>query len=243
IAGLGSGSDFAPLLQIAGIPAVDLWYGFNPELYSVQWYALYHTEYEVFDIFKGQFDRDFQYTGTVAKVCAEMTRSLTDALLLPFSLGDYSRVIQDILHTLDTDYGDELRRNLNNFDKLQKVIDEFRKDIKDFETRLSKLDSKNPFIVRQINDQMMLLERAFLEPAGLPLRPGKKHLLFAENANDAYSGSSFPGLVDLLFQIELDANPQGRWDKVKQHFSVILHTVQSAGATLREVNKFMKETL
>ncbi|GFO17323.1 N-acetylated-alpha-linked acidic dipeptidase 2 [Plakobranchus ocellatus] len=100
-----------------------------------------------------------------------------------------------------------------------------------------------PYIIRQINDQMMLLERAFLDPAGLPLRPLKKHLLFAENAHDVYAGSSFPGLIDLLFQIDLDKDPQGRWKRVRHHFSVILHTIQSAGATLREVNKFMMETL
>ncbi|GFO49283.1 N-acetylated-alpha-linked acidic dipeptidase 2 [Plakobranchus ocellatus] len=101
----------------------------------------------------------------------------------------------------------------------------------------------SPYIIRQIKDLMMLLERAFLDPAGLPLRPLKKHLLFAENAHDVYAGSSFPGLIDLLFQIDLDPDPQGRWERVRHHFSVILHAIQSAGATLREVKRFMMETL
>ncbi|GFO49278.1 N-acetylated-alpha-linked acidic dipeptidase 2 [Plakobranchus ocellatus] len=112
---LGSGSDFAPLLQKVGIPALDLWYSFDPALYNVQWFALYHTEYEVFDIYKSQFDRDFKCLQAVARVSAEVTRSLADSLLLPLGLSDYSQGLHDILHTLDNDYGAVLRKNLLNF--------------------------------------------------------------------------------------------------------------------------------
>ncbi|GFO03790.1 N-acetylated-alpha-linked acidic dipeptidase 2 [Plakobranchus ocellatus] len=243
IGSLGSGSDYAPLLQRAGVTTFDLWYAVDPKRYDVQWYALYHTEYEVFDIYKSQFDRDFEYLRAVARVSAEVTRSLADSLLLPLGLSDYSQALHKIHHSLDNDYGAALRNNLQNFDQLLEVITEFGQDVDDFERRLVTLDSNNPYIIRQINDQMMLLERAFLDPAGLPLRPLKKHLLFAENANNRYAGSSFPGLGDLLFQIDFDPDPQGRWERVQQHFSVILHTIQSAGATLREVNRFMMETL
>ncbi|KAK3702732.1 hypothetical protein RRG08_042717 [Elysia crispata] len=240
---LGSGSDYAPLLQRAGVTSLDLWYAVDPTLYDVQWYALYHTEYEVFDIYKSQFDKDFEYLSAVARFSAEVTRSLADSLLLPLSPADYSRGLLDILHILDTNHGTVLRENLDNFEKLEKVIKEFGKDVEEFEHRLKTLDSNNPFIARQINDQMVLLERAFLVPAGLPQRPLKKHILFAENANNRYAGSSFPGLGDLLFQIELDPDPRKRWERVRQHFSAILHTIQSAGATLREVSKFMLETM
>ncbi|KAH9509171.1 hypothetical protein Btru_049276 [Bulinus truncatus] len=94
--------------------------------------------------------------------------------------------------------------------------------------------------VRSINDKIMLLERAFLSPEGLPMRPNKKHLIFAENSNDVYAPATFPGLRDLLFQIDL--HPE-RLDAVRRHFSALLQTIQSAGATLRDVTSFMSESL
>ncbi len=38
----------------------------------------------------------------------------------------------------------------------------------------------SPLMVRQYNDQLMLLERAFTDPAGLPLRPSLKYVHIAE---------------------------------------------------------------
>ncbi|GFN99244.1 N-acetylated-alpha-linked acidic dipeptidase 2, partial [Plakobranchus ocellatus] len=111
-------------------------------LYNVQWFALYHTEYEVFDIYKSQFDRDFKCLQAVARVSAEVTRSLADSLLLPLGLSDYSQGLHDIYHTLDNDYGAILRENLRNFDQLQKTISQFSEDVQEFEKRVEKLDTK-----------------------------------------------------------------------------------------------------
>ena len=66
-----------------------------------------------------------------------------------------------------------------------------------------------------------------------------RHMLFAESSVNAYAGSSFPGLVDLLFEINADPDPSSRWEEVKHHFSVIVFTIQSAESTLRHVTKFM----
>jgi len=38
----------------------------------------------------------------------------------------------------------------------------------------------SPLLVRQLNDQMMQLERAFIDPAGLPNRPGVRLVSLTE---------------------------------------------------------------
>ncbi|CAL1542368.1 unnamed protein product [Lymnaea stagnalis] len=242
IATLGSGSDFAPILQRAGITALDMTYTFNKDLYKVSAYALYHTEYEIFDIVKKQFDKDFKFHAAMAQLSGEMARWLADSLILPFNITNYAKGLETLRNVLDKDYGPKLKANVAQYadGALEKVIQEFSADVKKFETRIHAVDRNNPFAIRAINDQILLLERAFLNPEGLPTRPLKKHMIFAENANDAYAGSSYPGLVDLLF--EIDKEP-ARWEKVRQHFSAILHTIQSAGASLRETTSFMSETL
>ncbi|XP_059147924.1 putative N-acetylated-alpha-linked acidic dipeptidase [Physella acuta] len=238
---LASGSDFAPLLQRAGITAADATYTFDKKRYSVSSYALYHTEYETFQIVKDQFDREFKFHAAMAQFGAEMVRSLADPLILPMNVTNYATGLEELRVILHKEYGELLSSNLgDSYDLLETVIRNFSVDVSTFENNLQKVNKKNPLAVRAVNDQIMLLERAFLEPEGLPNRPYKKHLIFAENSNDAYAGSSFPGLVDLLFEVN---NSTERWDQVRQHFAVILQVIQSAGATLRDVTGFMDEYL
>ena len=70
-----------------------------------------------------------------------------------------------------------------------------------------------------------------------------RHLLLAESQADAYAGSSFPGLVDLLFEIDKAEDVDARWERVKRHFSVIVYTIDAAAATLRDVIKFIPKTV
>ncbi|XP_055880856.1 putative N-acetylated-alpha-linked acidic dipeptidase [Biomphalaria glabrata] len=235
-----SGSDFAPILQRAGITALDMSYAYDSNKYKIAYYALYHTEYEKFAIVKSQFDQQFLFHAAIAQLSGEMSRRLADSLILPFNVSNYAAGLETLRKELDKDYGASLKSNLSNYDMLEIVIQNFTKDVHDFETRLKSVNKNNPFALRTVNDQIMLLERAFLEPEGLPGRPKKKHLIFAESDHDSYAGSSFPGLVDLMFKIGTEPE---RWEKVKQHFSVVLQTIQSAGAMLRDVTNFMSETL
>ncbi|KAH9494444.1 Glutamate carboxypeptidase 2 [Bulinus truncatus] len=235
-----SGSDFAPILQRAGITALDMSYIYDNKKYNIAFYALYHTEYEKFEIVKSQFDKHFLFHAAVAQLSGEMVRRVTDSLILPFNVSNYAAGLETLRKSLDKDHGTKLKEKLDNYNMLETVIRNFTEDVANFESRFKSINRNDPFSIRAVNDQIMLLERAFLEPEGLPGRPLKKHLIFAESDHDAYAGSSFPGLVDLLFQI--DREPE-RWEKVKQHFSVILQTIQSAGAMLRDVTNFMSETL
>ncbi|KAK3712655.1 hypothetical protein RRG08_058558 [Elysia crispata] len=244
IGGLGSGSDYAPLLQKAGITALDIGYTYDTKKYQLPSYPLYHTEYETFDIVKNQYDKGFEFHAALSRFMGEMARNLADSLILPFNLDGYSEGLKLIKRKLDaSDYGVKLKVMLDNYGKLDEVIAGFETDINDFRNRLEKIDKNNPYAVREMNDQILLLEKAFLISEGLPTRPSKKHILFAENSNDVYAESTFPGLVDLLFKIDSAPAREQRWERVKRHFSAILHTIQTAGATLRDVSGFMTEEL
>ena len=66
-----------------------------------------------------------------------------------------------------------------------------------------------------------------------------RHILFADSMIDNYSGSSFPGLTDNLFEIETATDKEERWKIVHKHYSVIIFTIQSAASTLKDVTDFM----
>ncbi|KAK7502667.1 hypothetical protein BaRGS_00005917 [Batillaria attramentaria] len=244
VGALGSGSDYAPMLQIVGITSVDFRYTYDSNKYKLGSYPLYHTEYETFKTMQGYLDRDFEYHRAVARVGAELVRSLADSLIIPFNVSDYAWGLELMEEQLDKEFGDMLRGNLSDYSNLAVAIKSFADDVKNFEMSAANINKKDPMAIRMVNDQLLLLEKAFLDPSGLPSRPLKKHLLFAENSNDIYAGSSFPGLVDLLFEIDLLEEPERseRWRKVEHHFSVLLNAIQSAGYTLRDVVNFVEET-
>ncbi|KAH9509169.1 Aminopeptidase naaladl1 [Bulinus truncatus] len=237
---LGSTSDYTAFIQVAGVTSVDLIYFYDPNVYPLSIYPLYHSEFETFDAVRKIIDPDFKVNTAMARVVAEIILTIADSVVLPYNITDYAIGIERYRLQLNADFGPQLQQNVESYGLLKEVIQNFTADVVDFETQISTLDKSNVYALRSINDRIMLLERAFLTPEGLPLRPMKKHILTAESSSDLYSASTFPGLSDLLVQI--DTHPE-RWDAVRRHFGTILQTIQSAGATLRDVTKFMSETL
>lgn len=126
-----------------------------------------------------------------------------------------------------------------NWNCLYKAISVFAADAADFQERAKHVDKKNPFAIRSLNDQLTLMERAFIDPEGLPGRPLARNIVFADSSTNAYADAIFPGLIDGMFEIEGSADEERRWEIVKKHFSVVIHTIDSAASTLRDVSAFM----
>eukprot|EP00070_Physeter_catodon_P049951 XP_028356845.1 N-acetylated-alpha-linked acidic dipeptidase 2 isoform X2 [Physeter catodon] len=93
----------------------------------------------------------------------------------------------------------------------------------------------SPTAVRIMNDQLMFLERAFIDPLGLPGRPFYRHIIFAPSSHNKYAGESFPGIFDAIFDIENKADPRSAWKEVKKHISIAAFTIQAAAGTLKEL--------
>ena len=62
--------------------------------------------------------------------------------------------------------------------------------------------------------------------------------MFAPSSKNAYSGDAFPGIVDLMFDIEHDdgGGTSEQWEALRQHMSVVAFILQSAASTLKEVD-------
>ncbi|XP_071079365.1 N-acetylated-alpha-linked acidic dipeptidase 2-like [Haliotis cracherodii] len=242
IHGLGSGSDYASLLQQTGVTSVDLSHTFNKTKYSIPLYPLYHSIYETFYIVKKIVDPNFEAHRSVARVALELARSLAESLILPLGVMDYAMALGRYKATLHLDYS-TIMDGVLDIEQLNGVILNFTMEAKAFEQRVKTLNRNDPMAVRAVNDQLMMLERAFLDSEGLPDRPLKKHIIFAESSTNSYHGSSFPGLVDLLFKLKTQPNSREILERVKRHYSVILFTIQSAASTLRDVTSFIPRHL
>ena len=61
-----------------------------------------------------------------------------------------------------------------------------------------------------------------------------RHIVFAPSSKDTYASDKFPGIVDAMFDIDNNPDPN-KWELVKQQLAVATFTVQSAASTLMEV--------
>ncbi|XP_025076798.1 glutamate carboxypeptidase 2-like isoform X2 [Pomacea canaliculata] len=230
---LGSGSDMAAFYQRAGISSIDMVMTYDEANIPISTYPLYHSSYETFYAFDAFIDPGFTATAAITKLMAILAINLADSELLPMKVERYSRAIYDAYATLATHYRDLWQSKGVDIESLDSAVHNFSLAAKAFQEQLdniSKSLSGSPLLQRMINDKLMQLERAFLDPEGLPGRPDQKHMMFAPSQFDSYIDNSFPGIVDTMFQIEHGSD---KWDQLKQQVYIATYTIQSAVFTLQ----------
>ena len=184
---IGSGSDYAALLDHAGVPVVDVSFG-GP-------YGVYHSAYDDFYWMEHFGDPGFHYHAVLAQLLGIVALRLSNADFLPYDFASYGAHIRDYLATLGKS-GDLSKIDLAS---LNGAIDAF-------EHGGSRLDESmhaalvsgtlDPLTADQINRGMMSVERNWLIPEGVPGRPWYKHALYA--CRQTYAHLELPGLTEAV---------------------------------------------
>uniref|UniRef100_A0AAZ3SVN2 Aminopeptidase NAALADL1 n=1 Tax=Oncorhynchus tshawytscha TaxID=74940 RepID=A0AAZ3SVN2_ONCTS len=232
---LGSGSDFEAYFIRLGIAAGRARYTKNRKTERYSSYPVYHSVYETFELVERFYDPSFRKLRAVAQVRGGLIFLLADSQLLPLDASQYAGSLTKYAHTiaqLGQKHPDALVKYGVSFDSLFSAVENFTVAARDFHERLTTLDRTDPIQIRMVNDQLMYLERAFVDPLGLPGRPFYRHVIFAPSSHNKYAGESFPGIYDALFDIERTANPKEAWDEVRRQISIAAFTVQAAAMTL-----------
>lgn len=94
IGALGSGSDYTAFLDHLGVPSLDI--GFGGEGGG----GVYHSIYDDFYWYTHFSDTTFAYGRALAQVAGTAMLRLSDAVVLPFSFADQSRVIKTYIDEL-----------------------------------------------------------------------------------------------------------------------------------------------
>ncbi|KAG3286321.1 folate hydrolase 1B [Ictidomys tridecemlineatus] len=206
--------------------------------YKFSSYPLYHSVYETYELVEKFYDPTFKYHLTVAQVRGGMVFELANSIVLPFDCRDYAVVLKkyaDKIYNISMKHPQEMKTYSVSFDALFSAVKNFTEIASKFSKRLQDLDKSNLILLRIMNDQLMFLERAFIDPLGLPDRPFYRHVIYAPSSHNKYAGESFPGIYDALFDIESKVDPSKAWEEVKRQISIAAFTVQAAAGTLREV--------
>jgi N-acetylated-alpha-linked acidic dipeptidase len=207
---LGSGSDFTAFQHHLGICSAD--FSFR----SDHGYPVYHSRFDTAGWYEKFGDPTFEYSQVMARFIALLTFRLASVQLLPFTYKPYSAVLQQGLELLKQRVRTRLGESLYNAQEktialLEKSVMRFVAAVQMFEDSFDSLAGKEALGFgagedsrRQMNDRLMLVERAFLSGPGLPGRPWFKHLIFAPEAENQYEGAIFPGVIDTLAAVSKD---------------------------------------
>ncbi|MEO8294528.1 MAG: transferrin receptor-like dimerization domain-containing protein [Gemmatimonadota bacterium] len=242
---LGSGSDFTPFLQHAGIASLDL--GFGGEGGG----GIYHSIYDDFSWFTRFDDTSFAYGQALAQTVGTAMMRLADAEVIPFEFTRQAqtfRTYMDELKKLLSDKQDEAaerNRQLDeglfqamsdpqqpstlparldtpphlNFAPLENALDQLSKAADHYELAMNTLvgDSAARWPSSAINQLLLGTERALLHRNGLPGRPWFQHLVYAPGLYTGYGVKTMPGVREGI--------EQRKWQEAEQEIARVAESI------------------
>ncbi len=253
---LGSGSDYTPFIQHAGIASLNLGFGGEDDG------GEYHTIYDTYPHYKRFKDPDFAYGVALANTAGRITLRLANADVLPFEFKQWHETISgylnEIMKSTEDMRSDVEKHNRmvdkNVFELASDPTKPFKKPLKkatvpylDFtplqnalvDLRLSietisKMDIAKLSLEQRnlLNKKMMRLEQALTYEEGLPRRSWFKHQIYAPGFYTGYGVKTLPGVREAVEQKE--------WEEAHQQIRVLLATLQKFNIHIEEINELIK---
>ena len=193
---LGSGSDYTAFLDFLGVPSTDL--GFSGPS------GVYHSVYDNFRWMSLYGDPDFVYHQAAARLMGLLTMRVASADVAPLRFSNYARALREDLDEIRTDVTRRARTATGT---------PFLPDFAPIVTALTELESAgvaadasaerviaagDAGAAARMSDVLTQVERAFLNPQGLPGRPWFKHQLIGPGLTTGYAPWPYPALREAV---------------------------------------------
>jgi N-acetylated-alpha-linked acidic dipeptidase len=182
---LGSGSDFTPFLQHAGVPST--------EVSSNGPYGVYHSAFDDFAWYTQNADPEFVYLQEMARVLGLEAMRMADADALPYNYIAYAREISAYIQAAKRRAADN---GLNPLDFAP--AESAASHLAAAADRVHALQSTPYGDLTQLNLALRQAETALLSPAGLPGRPWYRHTIYAPGELTGYAAVVIPGVNEAI---------------------------------------------
>jgi N-acetylated-alpha-linked acidic dipeptidase len=177
---LGSGSDFTPFIQHAGVPSTDIGSG-GP-------YGVYHSVFDNYNWFIKNADPTFVYEQQQARVFGLEILHMADADVLPYDYQAYGRAVAGYVSAAQNK---AKTSGLNvNFSALNAASSRFSAA----GTAILALQKSSTGDATALNTALRAAEEALLNPDGLPKRGWYKHTIYAPGEFTGYAAVVIPGV-------------------------------------------------
>lgn len=216
---LGPGTDHIPFYFYAGIPSINLSWLPDTEKYPTLFlHPAYHTAYDNFDMVERLIDPDFNIHKTCARLCCLLLLRLANFNILPHKMYDLALRIIEAWEPVR----DQLLEANFKIDHLEKAIMDFEKVANNFERHVESIDPKDSLAVRQVNDQMMTIEKIFLaskQPKEINLL---RHMIFTPYQK------RFPSLTNTLIENRKSPGDKSIKCRLEKYISDVMIAMNAA---------------
>jgi N-acetylated-alpha-linked acidic dipeptidase len=201
---LGSGSDYTVFVDHLGIPAFDL--GFKGG------YGVYHSIYDNFNWMEKFGDPEFLMHATAARLYTLLVMRASAAEILPLKFVPYGLALRHHVDELRLIAAQRARKadpaakpkDVTEIPDIERLI----RAVREFLSHAERLDHATDSLqharelrsdgLRELNDALARVERAFLIEKGLPGRAWFKHAVYAPGLTTGYGSWPLPAIRQAL---------------------------------------------
>ncbi len=181
---LGSGSDFTPFLQHAGVPSTDIGSG-GP-------YGVYHSAFDNYAWYVQNADPHFLYLQEMARVFGLEAVRMADADVLPYDYVTYAKAIGSYLDTAKSKAKE--KKLAIDFAQAEAASNRLLAAAH----KVSELQNQPRGNLNQLNEGLRAVESDLLSDKGLPNRPWYRHTVYAPGEYTGYAAVVIPGVMEAL---------------------------------------------
>ena len=250
IGALGSGSDYSPFLQHAGLAAMNIGYG------GEGGDGVFHSTYDTFERYVRFNDTSFVYAKALAQTIGIAIMRLASAEILPFQFTNmadtYGIYLEEVKALAGSRRTEIIERNRQieegvfaattdprtprkapapepvpgylNFAPLDNAMVALRRAADRYEVALAKPRAGGPRA--DVNRLLRQVEAALTSESGLPGRSWYRHLIYAPGYYTGYGVKTFPGVREGL--------EQGYWDGAEREIGRIAERLGAAASLIEE---------
>jgi N-acetylated-alpha-linked acidic dipeptidase len=183
---LGSGSDYTVFLNFLGVPVADLSFD-GP-------YGVYHSIYDNHNWVARVGDPGFQYHVTLVQLWGLIALRLADADVIPLDYEPYGQRVEEFAREVGGRWPSAEREPLAD---VLKAAADFRAAAASFNrARELALSAGDASQLSRLNQRLIAVERAFVDPSGIPGRPWYRHLIYAPKFT--YAPELLPGIAEAV---------------------------------------------
>uniref|UniRef100_A0A0D9V5G4 Aminopeptidase NAALADL1 n=1 Tax=Leersia perrieri TaxID=77586 RepID=A0A0D9V5G4_9ORYZ len=192
------------------------------------------TDFAAFLQYIGVPSIDMSY-GIMASVWGLIALRLADDEILPFNYVSYASELEKCIKVVEGGCpGCPV-----SFTPLHKSINQLGKAANKIHEEKMMLQAENWSLktreytvkVRDINDRLMMAERAFINREGLDGRPWYKHMIYASSDQDDWGTKAFPGIVSAIDKAN-KLNTAESWQHLQHEIYRAARAVYKASAVL-----------
>lgn len=240
---LGSGSDYTPFLQHAGVASLNIGYGGEGE------YGVYHSAYDSFEHYVRFGDRDFMYGIVQAKTTGRMMLRLASADFLPFEASTLAATVARYASEV-TKLADDMReetedRNRQIREGTMEIAADPTKpfvapkpeepvphlEFSPLENAVARLEkAAKAFDASARSDTaVMRLERALTREEGLPGRPWYKHHVYAPGFYTGYGVKTLPAVREAI--------ERRKWAEANEQIAITAKVIEGYAKALEAARR------